>query len=890
MNFRTTTLCLVCSFTLASCGVPLVRHREKALETAYRSRTALVTGYNKEYAAALEKWIGTLKEELADPDTRDEVGLLFALDELAEVYASRMVDFQKARIINDEAKTLARRIRTDGHSGKVGWYFNINRRLYPIVARFLWPSEELSSPPSEMMWTEKRLGPVKTIYPRSFLRTVTEFDIGNIERRIEQRDKILQEALGQVTRFPNLQLLPDPLARLEFSAWESLLKVLDEPNRSWFLLERLWALGDTMEPEEWRRAVARAGEQALAGVLRSYSVENDYRELQIRFRLGMAYLWLGSTRDGIQVLEEMLRGVEKYDQHQAKLRDEARSQIQKGRTWWHMWWLLHVGNPLAWPLIPIAMLTTETRANEAWSMLDSLYGKGKHGLAAFLTEHERLGFHFEMGRAYEAVGRNTDAIAEYKKAIEIIEQQRATIRTEAGRIQYLIDKQKPYDRLIPLLLRMGDAAAAFEYSERARSRAFLDLLAGGQLKFGTAKESESYSRIFQMQAEIEMLVEAGGIGRPLATTAYAEMRSIEVQPRTQTDISLEFESLTSVKAANAGEISRTLGDKAALLSFYVGESETSVFLVQDGSVSGWVMPVGRASTFVMASQLRQALSKPGVTRLEKWDAKEVDELGLRLYREVMMPALKAVRKRVLYVVPHGPLHYIPLAAIHDGSGYLIDRFTLLTIPSGTVLTYLEKKPSSAGATVVLANPELGDSTLDLPYAEHEGNAIRKLRPRAMVWNRRAATKAVAQEWAPKAEVLHFATHATLDIQRPMESALLLARGSETDGRLTVGEIFGIRLPGSLVVLSACETGLGQVATGDELIGLTRAFMYAGAPHMIASLWNVNDETTAVLMEKFYERTNSKPVAEALRDAQTELRSRYSHPYYWAAFTVFGHYR
>ena len=230
-------------------------------------------------------------------------------------------------------------------------------------------------------------------------------------------------------------------------------------------------------------------------------------------------------------------------------------------------------------------------------------------------------------------------------------------------------------------------------------------------------------------------------------------------------------------------------------------------------------------------------------------------------------------------------------AIHDGSQYLVDRFTLLTVPSGTVLTYLEKKPRAAkGATVVFANPDLGDPRKDLPFAEREGAAIQARRPDAVLLKRNAALEARARKLAPGANLLHFASHSTFDADRPLNSAVMLAPGEGDDGALTAGEIFGLRLPGSLVVLSGCETGMGTVASGDELIGLTRAFMYAGAPQLVATLWQVEDEATALLMEEFYKGMPAKPAAEALRQAQTNIRTRYPHPFYWAAFTTFGHHR
>jgi CHAT domain-containing protein len=327
------------------------------------------------------------------------------------------------------------------------------------------------------------------------------------------------------------------------------------------------------------------------------------------------------------------------------------------------------------------------------------------------------------------------------------------------------------------------------------------------------------------------------------------------------------------------------------LSFFVGDEKTTVMVLQDGQVSGWVKPLGRAALVERVGELRRLIEAPDQKKTKEGDIKEIERLGQALYRDLLEDAAKAIKKPVVYVVPHGPLHYLPFAAIHDGAKYMVDRFTLLTIPSGTVLTYLEKKQSAdKGATVVFANPDLGDPRMDLPFAEREGTTIQARRPETVLLKRNGAMEARARKLAPGASLLHFAAHSTFDADRPLNSAVMLASGEGDDGALTAGEIFGLRLPGSLVVLSGCETGMGKVASGDELIGLTRAFMYAGAPQLVATLWEVEDEATALLMEEFYKGMPAKPAAEALRQAQVSIRSRYPHPFYWAAFTTFGHHR
>lgn len=887
------TLTALCP-ALSGCVSGAAQQTLRALETAQRSRVAYLVRYDKDYADELERWVANLRTEQADPATSDPISLAFALDELADVHAFRMVHFEKAYAVNSEAKELLHRIERDGRSGKLGWYFSHRRRLYPfvigpgihLVGAIGRPTREDRDPiDSGLVWARAGREPIMTVYPPSFIARVADYDTARLKERVESREKTLRQLMGleeaAATDETGAERKPaEHFSALELSALESVLSGVDEYEQSLLVLDRVWSLQADMGRESWLRAVAAAGEKALAAEALRGRDKDAYRAAVTRFRLGIVRVWLGRHGQGIAMFEEMLRLVDDYDRHQQELYQKARSGLRTER-------FVQVLGHLAFGSVLALFVETQYRKKLSW--LEAQYGPGKHGLSAFLDEHERAAFHFELGRAYEVTGQTPKAIDQYKQAIEIIERQRATIRTEAGRIAYVRDREAPYTRLVPLLVRAGELRGAFEYAERARSRAFLDLLGTGRVRFGASDEAALYERIVRRQAEIDTLVEAG-LPRPVAREAYAAVRDIKVTADVQAPVSLEFEALTAVQTANLEEISAALGRETALVTFFVGEEETVVLLLQDGSVSGWTRPLGRGALVSRVRQIRRALEAPAAGAANG-STEEVNALGRALYQELLAPAFATLKKRVVYMVPHGPLHYVPFAAIHDGRGYLLDHYTLLTVSSGTVLTHLQRKQlTPRGPTVVLANPDLGDRRLDLLHADREGRAIQGRRSDAVLLTRQMATEAKARELAPTAAVFHLAAHATLDVRRPLESAVLLAPGDGQDGRLTAGEVFGLKLPASLVVLSACQTGLGPVASGDELIGLTRAFMYAGAPHVIATLWSISDESTATLMDEFYDRLGKVPVSEALRLAQMSVRSRYPHPFYWAAFSVFGHYR
>ena len=156
-----------------------------------------------------------------------------------------------------------------------------------------------------------------------------------------------------------------------------------------------------------------------------------------------------------------------------------------------------------------------------------------------------------------------------------------------------------------------------------------------------------------------------------------------------------------------------------------------------------------------------------------------------------------------------------------------------------------------------------------------------------VFVRADATEAQAKKLLPTVGIIHFATHGDLNESDPLSSAVLLVPGEGEDGRLEVREVFGLDLHAKLVVLSACETGLGKLSRGDEVVGLQRAFLYAGTPAVVTTLWKVDDKATFELVRSFYSRLDSTGPVEALRQAQVETMRAFPHPYAWAAFGLSG---
>jgi CHAT domain-containing protein len=205
-----------------------------------------------------------------------------------------------------------------------------------------------------------------------------------------------------------------------------------------------------------------------------------------------------------------------------------------------------------------------------------------------------------------------------------------------------------------------------------------------------------------------------------------------------------------------------------------------------------------------------------------------------------------------------------------------------------VLRFLRAPQAASRAGILaLGNPDLGDPKMDLRFAEEEALAVVQKVPQSRALVRKEASESALRRFGAAFSYLHFATHGEFNADAPLESALLLAKDERADGLLTVNKLYSLRLDADLVTLSACETGLGKVASGDDVVGLTRGFLYAGASTVVASLWKVDDRATAALMTRFYDELRSGDKREALRAAQLATREKFLHPFFWAAFQLTG---
>jgi CHAT domain-containing protein len=342
-------------------------------------------------------------------------------------------------------------------------------------------------------------------------------------------------------------------------------------------------------------------------------------------------------------------------------------------------------------------------------------------------------------------------------------------------------------------------------------------------------------------------------------------------------------------AANLGALQGSLAAEEAVVVYHQLDQRLLAGVVTSDAVHLTQLPVldlaGRLRAMrqqIDTLRLRSELQPHAQLLLER-----ARTHGQALHDMLWRPVQRWLRGRTrVVVVPHKALHYLPFAALHDGAGWLVQRYVLSLAPglawAQAALAPAARRPTRA--VVVGLNDE------GLQLAEAEAAAVAQCLRSACATNPKvellcgpAATQAQLRQAVPGAELLHVATHGRFRADNPMFSAVALA-----DGPLTMHEASTLGLQGALVTLSACETGVSRLDPGNEAMGLVRGFLRAGASAVVASQWAVSDSATASLMQAFYQRwlAGSGP-AEALAQAQALRAEAGDHPFHWAAFALHG---
>lgn len=484
-----------------------------------------------------------------------------------------------------------------------------------------------------------------------------------------------------------------------------------------------------------------------------------------------------------------------------------------------------------------------------------------------------------LDRAKIARTEGQDKITEalLREAVDVIEKQRSSIRSEAGRIGYVGDKQAVYHELITLMVDGNRPEEAFEYVERSKARALVDLLASNK-EFDTSKDKE---QVASMLKEIET-IETEGKALDVSSLAADKInerntRSVQIKEKIKT-IAPELSSLIAVSIPHSSEIQSYINNDETLVEYYYHGEEIYAFVVTKNVLKA--VNLDGQNLVNVIGQFRKLLEDP--------KSQQYLELSQKLYQRLIKPIEYLINAQKLIIVPHGVLHYLPFNALNSGNSYLIDKYSVSYLPSSSIMKFLkQRKTQEAKNALIFGNPDLGDPKYDLKYAEEEAVTISKGFPHAKVLIRKEATKTAFKKFGSQFDYIHFATHGQFESDAPLNSGLFLAKDSENDGVLSVNELYSIRLNADLITLSACETALGKINPGDDVVGITRGFLFAGSNSIVASLWKVDDMATSQLMTEFYSNLKKTNKRDALREAQLAVKKQYEHPYFWAAFQLTG---
>jgi CHAT domain-containing protein/tetratricopeptide (TPR) repeat protein len=520
----------------------------------------------------------------------------------------------------------------------------------------------------------------------------------------------------------------------------------------------------------------------------------------------------------------------------------------------------------------------------------------------------------QLGRLADQQGDSHKAFRCYADAISLIEEMRGELGDPALKALFMENKFQVYEWMIGLLHRLNRDEEAFNYLERAKARNMLDMLGDKSFSSRNVEMEDLLSRERSVRGQLQELMRASGpvslqesgkgeeseagSGEP-ETEERQEIALLQAEQKTLLDrieqLNSDLASLLKVSPLTTKEVQNLLGEDTILLAYYTGSEWNGVFVVSKGKILGVNLAIGRRQIAAKVKEFRKETDE-GVT-VKLFTSKEYEKPLTELYEILIKPVeAELAGKKHVVVVPQGMLHYLPFQALRNPEGkYLIESYTLSYLPSASVLRYArEKNRGNRADLFAVANPATDLSPL--PAAEVEAHEVSALFSKKEVLLGRAATKPKVKSDGPLYDLLLFSTHGEMIESDPLKSNLRFTPTQQDDGKLTVSEIFDMDVKANLVTLSACETGLargtkGDFPQGDDLVGLSRAFIHAGAPSVVASLWKVSDESTVEMMRSFYGNLQTMPKAEALQKAQLALaRSSTmtsSHPYFWAPFILVG---
>lgn len=498
-----------------------------------------------------------------------------------------------------------------------------------------------------------------------------------------------------------------------------------------------------------------------------------------------------------------------------------------------------------------------------------------------------------LGRVHDGLGDTAAANDARRAAIDHVERIRGTLQAERLRSAYLGDRLGVYHELYVALLRQGTEEAlgeAFQVSERARSRALLDVLGseGDQFAAGSKPERELLGQIGEHQRWLNWMYSQVAEGVEPDDDLFDQLHGHE------RDLAELVTRLGVVATAGSphltpstvAETQALLPENGALISYMEAEGALHAIVVTGTDVSAFPFLVTKTSISEHVQRFqfqiqRAVVRRPDQDRVAGRLLKDTHRELSMLYESILAPLeVRLSTSDCLIIVPSGVLHGVPFAALRRGDHYLIEERQTTTVSSASILRQLSRIPTPLSPDAALV---VGVADAETPGLVLEANAIAAMLSEPQVMTGEQATVKAITDSLANASLVHLACHGRFRADMLQASGLRLA-----DRWLTLKELYQLRMRASLVTLSGCETGVSRVESGDELVGLANAMLAAGAQSLLVSLWMTDDRVTSALMTDFYRhlRLGAGPL-DALRQAQCAALENHAHPAFWAPFVYIG---
>ena len=511
---------------------------------------------------------------------------------------------------------------------------------------------------------------------------------------------------------------------------------------------------------------------------------------------------------------------------------------------------------------------------------------------------------FQMGEIEEAEGHVAEAIQSFEASAQTLESLRSSLQREEMKIAFMRNRLGVYESLVDLCLKSDQSTEteleakekALYYIEQSKARALVDLILGsirgrphasGESEFAhTVQRLREELNWYYRRIEHEQLSrETFNLERVEELTQIARARETELLDalRELPAGDGRFGRLRDTGPVSLARIQKALGPNRSLIEYYIARGCVYACVITQGDLV--MRPLGDAEhvkNTVRRFQFQISkfqLPHDYLVTFER-SIHEATVVHLNeLYESLVAPVVDSLRGSELVIVPHAFMHYLPFHAFYDGQRYLVDDYAVSYAPSASVFVHCHELPTAGGNRSLI----LGIPDRTAPFIRDEVHAVADAVSEPEVLLGSEASLRALREKAPGSRLTHIATHGYYRKDNPMFSAIRLG-----DSYLSLYDLYELSLPVDLVTVSACATGLSVVVEGDELLGLVRGLLFAGARSLVATLWNVQDRATAELMGSFYShlRTENNR-AVALRYALLLQRERSPQPFFWASHVLVG---